>query len=89
MDERFNSARFTGGVFAARQALPADVLTPMIRPVLSRHLMNSNGPSHSVTNGASAAPQGAIVPLPAIKAVALRPLSHLMIWVGPEQCVRE
>lgn len=51
--------------------------------------MNLNGPSQTMTNGASTALMVAIIPLPAIKAAALRPLSHLILWVSPEQRVRE
>ena len=55
-------------------------LTGSIRPVSSRYLMNLNGPSQSTTSGAYAAPLGAI------KATAMRRLSHLVLWVSPEQC---
>jgi hypothetical protein len=66
-----------------------DGLTGMIRPVLSRRLMNFNGPSQIVTNGACPAPLDAIVHLAAIKAADKCRLAHLFIWVSREQRVRE
>jgi len=42
-----------------------------------------------VPREAHAAPLGAIGSLPAIKNVALRAAAHLILWVSPEQRVRE
>jgi hypothetical protein len=51
--------------------------------------MNLNGTSRFVTAGASEALVGAMFTFPVIKAVVLRPLAHLIIWVGEEQRERE
>jgi hypothetical protein len=67
----------------------ANVLTGMIRSVLSRRQMNFNGPSQIVTNGACPAPLDAIVHLAAIKTVAKCRLANLFIWVSREQRGRE
>jgi len=51
-------------------------------------LMNSNGSSQFVTNGACLAPLDAIVRLAAINDTKC-PLAHLILWVSREQRVRE
>jgi hypothetical protein len=51
--------------------------------------MKLNGPEQIMMTGAYPAPTGAIISLAAIKAVAMRALAHLIIWVSREQRVRE
>ena len=71
------------------RGLRVDGLTRMIRSVLSRRLMNLNGPSPFVTNRACPAPLDAIFPLAAINAAAKCRLAYLILWVSREQRVRE
>ena len=61
----------------------------MTRSVISRRLMKLNGLSQTMTFGARPAPLGAIVPVAAIKAVTMRSLVHLILWVSLEQRVQE
>lgn len=52
--------------------------------------MNVSGRSQiAKLDAAAAALRDAIVIVDSMKAVALRPLSHLLIWVSQEQSVRE